>query len=137
MKKQNQLISALKKYNAITIFFFLDSKFIGKKSSKISLTDAATNNLESFFVGIVYSVEKRITQICAYNLVAQLKSLTKLVNRRTHLSLTISMLHTFYTSWHILDGVRYNPIMFVYFIQCFFRQNTRRYRRLNQELLES
>ena len=28
-----------------------------------------------------YSVEKRITQICAYNLVAQLKSLTKLVNR--------------------------------------------------------
>ena len=32
-----------------------------KKSSKISLTDAATNNLESFFVGIVYSVEKRIT----------------------------------------------------------------------------
>ena len=79
-------------------FFKIQSSNEKKKSSKISLTDAATTYKESVFVGIIYSVEKRITQICAYNLVAQLKSLTKLVNRRTHLSLTISTLHTFYTS---------------------------------------
>ena len=50
---------------------------------KSTLLHASCSELSAMYhiSNIVYSVEKRITQICAYNLVAQLKSLTKLVNR--------------------------------------------------------